>query len=52
MLFGLVLALVLVMFVIRKSGEQVGNFLHDMFAGAAPRFAHHLQDKIRSFSVG
>src|SRR6185369_13562610 len=27
-------------------------FLHDMFAGAAPRFAHHLQDKIRSFSVG
>ena len=40
------------MVIIRKAGERVGNFLHGIFAGTFPRFAHHLRDKIRSFSVG
>ncbi len=51
-LIGLVLALVVAMVVIRKSGERVGNFLHDLFVGMAPGLAHHLRDKIRAFSVG
>ncbi len=51
-LCGLVLALVVAMVIIRKSGERVGDFLHDMFAGSFPRLAHHLRDKIRAFSVG
>jgi uncharacterized protein (TIRG00374 family) len=51
-LFALVLGLVVAMVVIRKSGESVGNFLHGLFAGATPKFAYHLRDKIRAFSVG
>jgi uncharacterized protein (TIRG00374 family) len=51
-LFGLVLALMVVMIIIRKSGEGVGNLLHGIFARSFPRFAHHLRDKIRGFSVG
>lgn len=51
-LFALVLGLVIAMVVIRKSGERVGSFLHNMFAGMAPSFAYHLRDKIRGFSVG
>lgn len=38
--------------VIRRSGERVGIFLHNTFAGFAPRFAHHLQEKVRAFSAG
>jgi uncharacterized protein (TIRG00374 family) len=51
-LFALVLGLVIVMVVIRKAGERVGNLLHGWFAGSAPRFAHHLRDKIQGFAVG
>jgi len=51
-LFALVLALIVAMFVIRKSGERVANLLHGMFARSSPRFAHHLREKIRAFSVG
>jgi uncharacterized protein (TIRG00374 family) len=51
-IFGLVLGLVVAMVIIRKSGERVANLLHDVFAGTAPRLAHHLRDKIRSFSLG
>ncbi len=51
-LIALVLGLVVAMVVIRRSGERVGNFLHDLFAGSFPRFAHHLRDKLMAFSVG
>lgn len=51
-LFALVLGLVVAMVIIRKAGERVGDLLHGVFAGTFPRFAHHLRDKIRSFSVG
>lgn len=51
-LFVLVLGLVVVMVVIRKASDSVGNFLHGIFAGVAPKFAHHLREKIHSFAVG
>jgi glycosyltransferase 2 family protein len=51
-LIALVLGLVVAMVVIRKSGEQVANILYNLFARSTPRFAHHLREKIISFSVG
>ncbi len=39
-------------FVVRRRGDRVGQFLHDLFAGFAPKFAHHLREKVRSFSTG
>ncbi len=37
---------------VRHSGERVGQFLHDLFAGFAPKIAHHIREKVRSFSEG
>ena len=51
-LFALVVALIVAMVVIRKAGDTVANFLHRLFAGIAPKFAHHLKDKVHSFAVG
>ncbi len=51
-LFALVLALVVAMVIIRKAGDWVANFLYRLFAGVAPRFAHHLRDKTHAFAVG
>jgi uncharacterized protein (TIRG00374 family) len=51
-LFALVLGLVVAMVLIRKSGDAVADFMHRLFAGIAPRFAHHLRDKVRGFAVG
>ena len=51
-LMGLVVALVVFCVLVRRSGERVAQFLHDRFAGLAPRFAHHLRDKVLSFSHG
>lgn len=51
-LFAVVLGLVLVMIVIRKASDPVANFLHSLFAGVAPRFAHHLREKIHAFAAG
>jgi glycosyltransferase 2 family protein len=51
-LMAIVLLLVVGAFVIRRSGERVGKLLHRMFAGFAPRFAHHLRERVRSFSEG
>lgn len=52
LLIALVAAFVCLMFAIRLLGERVGNFLHNMFAGSAPTVAHHLREKIHSFSAG
>src|SRR5271165_964369 len=52
LLFLLVLALVIGAVVVRRSGERVGQFLHDLFAGFAPKVAHHIREKVRSFSEG
>jgi uncharacterized protein (TIRG00374 family) len=51
-LIVLVGAMFVGVFVVRRSGERVAQLLHDAFAGFAPRFAHHLREKVHSFSVG
>jgi uncharacterized protein (TIRG00374 family) len=51
-LMALVAALVVFCVVVRRSGERVAGFLHDRFAGASPKLAHHLRDKVLSFSHG
>jgi uncharacterized protein (TIRG00374 family) len=51
-LMGLVVALVVGAVVVRRSGERVAQFLHGLFAGLAPRVAHHIREKVRSFSEG
>jgi hypothetical protein len=48
----MILALIVFMFIVRRSGERVADFLHDRVVGFAPRLAHHLRDKVRSFSHG
>ena len=52
LLLLLVLGLIVGVVVVRRSGERVGQFLHDLFAGFAPKIAHHLREKVRSFSEG
>ncbi len=52
LLLVLVAALFAGVFVVRRSGERVGAFLHGVFAGFAPKVAHHLREKIRFFSEG
>jgi glycosyltransferase 2 family protein len=51
-LMALVLGLVVFIVVVRRSGERVAQFLHDRFVGFAPKFAHHLREKLLSFSEG
>ena len=52
LLIALVAALVVGIVIVRRSGERVGEFLHDLLVGFAPKVAHHLREKIRSFSDG
>src|SRR5208337_1793847 len=52
LLIALVAGLVVGIVIVRRSGERVGEFLHDLFAGFAPKVAHHLREKVRSFSDG
>ena len=51
-LMGLILALIVGMVIVRRSGDRVAQFFHDRFAGFAPKLAHHLREKILSFSHG
>ncbi|HEY5176656.1 MAG TPA: lysylphosphatidylglycerol synthase transmembrane domain-containing protein [Terriglobales bacterium] len=51
-LIVLVGALCVGAFVVRRWGDRVGQFLHDLFVGFAPKFAHHVREKVRSFSDG
>ena len=51
-LMALVAGLLVGAIVVRRSGERVAQSLHGLFAGFAPRLAHHLREKIRSFSTG
>ncbi len=52
LLMALVAALVAFVVVVRRSGERAAQFLHDLFAGFAPKVAHHIREKVRSFSEG
>jgi len=51
-LMGLVVGLVVFIVVVRRSGERVAQFLYDRFVGFAPKLAHHLREKVLSFSEG
>jgi glycosyltransferase 2 family protein len=51
-LMGLVAALVVFIVIVRRSGERVAQFLHDRMVGFAPKLAHHVREKVLSFSSG
>ena len=51
-LIAFIVALIVMMVIIRRSGDRVGQFFYDRFQGFAPRVAHHLREKILSFSHG
>ena len=38
--------------IVRRSGDRVAQFLHDRLVGFAPKLAHHLREKVLSFSHG
>ena len=52
LLMGFIVTLVVGIVIIRRSGDYVAQFLHDNFAGFAPKLAHHLREKVLSFSRG
>ena len=51
-LMALVAGLIAFVVVVRRSGEPVANLLHNLLSGFAPKVAHHLREKVRSFSEG
>jgi glycosyltransferase 2 family protein len=51
-LMALVAGLIAFVIVVRRSGEGVANLLHKLLAGFAPKVAHHVREKVRSFSEG
>lgn len=51
-LMALVAALVAGVVVVRRSGERVASLLHQLLVGFAPKLAHHVREKVRSFSEG
>lgn len=51
-LMGLIVVMIVGLIIVRRSGERVAQFMHDRFVGFAPKLAHHLRDKILSFSHG
>ena len=52
LLMGLIVALVVGLVIVRQSGDRVADFLHRRLVGVAPKVAHHLRDKVLSFSHG
>jgi len=52
LLIAFIVALTVAIVIVRRSGERVARFLHDRFAGFAPKFARHLREKVLSFSHG
>jgi glycosyltransferase 2 family protein len=51
-LMALVAGLIAFVVVVRRSGERVANLLHNLLSGFAPKVAHHVREKVRSFSEG
>jgi glycosyltransferase 2 family protein len=51
-LLGFIALMIVGLIIVRRSGELVADFLHDRFAGFAPKFAHHVREKVLSFSHG
>jgi len=51
-LLGFIALMIVGLIIVRRSGDLVADFLHDRFAGFAPKFAHHVREKVLSFSHG
>jgi uncharacterized protein (TIRG00374 family) len=51
-LIVLVAAMVVGAVVVRRAGERAAQFFYNLFAGFAPKLAHHIREKVRSFSEG
>jgi hypothetical protein len=51
-LLGFIALMIVGLIIVRRSGELVADFLHDRFGGFAPKFAHHVREKVLSFSHG
>jgi glycosyltransferase 2 family protein len=51
-LTGLIVVLIIGLVIVRLSGDRVANFLYARTKGFAPKLAHHLREKTRSFSHG
>jgi len=52
LLMALIAALIIGIVIVRRSGDRVAEFLHGRVAGFAPKIAHHLREKVLSFSHG
>src|SRR5271166_5436739 len=52
LLMGLIVALIFAIVIVRRSGDRVAEFLHDRVVGFSPKVAHHLREKVLSFSHG
>ncbi len=51
-LMALILAMIVGLIIVRRSGDAVAEFLHKRFVGFAPKLAHHVREKVLSFSHG
>jgi glycosyltransferase 2 family protein len=51
-LLGFIALMIVGLIIVRRSGERVADFLHGRFTGFAPKFAHHVREKVLSFSHG
>jgi uncharacterized protein (TIRG00374 family) len=51
-LLGFIALMIVGLIIVRRSGERVADFLHSRFTGFAPKFAHHVREKVLSFSHG
>lgn len=51
-LLGLIAALVVLAVALHQAGSRIADYLYELFATSAPRFAHHLREKLLAFSEG
>jgi uncharacterized protein (TIRG00374 family) len=52
LLMGFIVAMIVGLIIVRRSGDTVAEFLHARIVGFAPKLAHHVREKVLSFSHG
>ncbi len=52
LLMGLIGVMIVGIVIVRRSGDRVAQFLYDRVVGFAPKLAHHVREKVLSFSRG
>ena len=52
LLMGFIVAMIVGLIIVRRSGDAVAGFLHARIVGFAPKLAHHVREKVLSFSHG